>query len=75
MHNLKQVYVLYRLLLAHVDPDREIYLAITDVVFDEFFREPIGELVLDELPLQLLVINPERAEVQQWIPPRSIDRL
>jgi hypothetical protein len=67
-------YVLYRLLLAHVDPDRLIYLAITDVVFDEFFSEPIGELVVQELPLQLLVVNPEKVEIRQWIPSRFIER-
>lgn len=40
-------YVLYRLLLSEVDPGREIYLAVTDIVFDEIFSEPIGELVID----------------------------
>lgn len=63
-------YVLYRLLLGQVDPGREIYLAVTDIVFDEIFSEPIGELVIDELPLQLIVVNIEKSEVRQWIPPR-----
>lgn len=61
-------YVLYRLLLDKVDPEREIYLAVTDVVCDGIFSEPIGELVIDGLPLQLLVVGSEKAEVQQWIP-------
>jgi hypothetical protein len=65
-------YVLYRLLLDKVDPEREMYLAITDVAFDEIFSEPIGELVIDSLPLQLLVVDFEREEVKQWIPSQSI---
>ena len=40
-------YILYRLLLNKVDPGREVYLAITDIVYDEFFSEPIGELVIN----------------------------
>jgi hypothetical protein len=68
-------YVLYELLLQQVDPDREIYLAITDVVFDEVFQEPIGKLVLDNLPLRLLVVSLENAEVLEWIPETSIERL
>ncbi len=62
-------YVLYSLLLGKVDPEREIYLAVTDTVYDELFNEPVGELVVNELPMRLLVINTKRAEVQQWITP------
>lgn len=65
-------YVLYRLLLDEVDPQRDIYLAITDVVYDEIFSEPVGELVIKGLPLQLLVVDSERTEVQQWIPAQPI---
>ena len=61
-------YILYQLLLNKVDPTREIYLAITDVVYDEIFSEPIGEVVINDLPLQLLIVESESAEVQQWIP-------
>ena len=61
-------YVLYRLLLNRVDPDRNLYLAVTDLIYTELFSEPIGELVIDDLPLQLVVVNIAQAEVQQWIP-------
>ncbi|MFQ4136708.1 XisH family protein [Nodosilinea sp. PGN35] len=62
-------YMLYQLLLARVDPERRLYLAVTDTVYDELFREPIGELVLQDLPLNLLVVDVETTEVKQWIPP------
>lgn len=64
-------YVLYRLLLDKVDPDRELYMAVTDVAYDEVFGEPIGELVVNELPMQLLVIDSEKEEVKEWIPRRN----
>lgn len=60
-------YMLYQLLLAQVDPAREIYLAISDVVYDEIFSEPIGKLVIDELPMRLVVIDLQQTEVKQWI--------
>lgn len=63
-------YVLYRLLLGQVEPEREIYMAVTNIVFDGLFSEPIGELVIDQLPLKLVVIDVEKVEVEQWIPPR-----
>lgn len=68
-------YSLYRILLNKVDPRREVYLAVTDIIFDEIFSEPVGELVIHDLPLQLLVVDSEKAEVQQWIPPRFIEKL
>ncbi|MGK7873063.1 MAG: XisH family protein [Xenococcaceae cyanobacterium] len=68
-------YVLYRLLLAKVDPEREIYLAITDITYDEIFSEPIGKVVISDLPLKLLVVDLEKAEVKQWIPPRMTGKL
>lgn len=64
-------YVLYRLLLNRVDPEREIYLAISDITYDEIFNEPIGEVVISDLPMQLLVVDVEKIKVKLWIPPRS----
>lgn len=65
-------YVLYRILLNQVDPGREIYLAVTEVTYDEIFSEPLGKVVISDLPLKLLVVDVEKAEVKQWIPPRAI---
>ena len=52
-------YVLYRLLLEQVDPERELYLAVADTTFDGIFSEPIGELVMRELPMKLLIVDVE----------------
>jgi hypothetical protein len=64
-------YVLYRLLLAQVDPERELYLTVADTTFDGIFSEPIGELVMRELPMKLLIVDVEAQEVKRWIPPRE----
>ena len=64
-------YVLYRLLLNQVDPGREIYLAVTDVTYDKIFSEPIGKLVISELPLKLLIVDINTVKIKQWIPPRT----
>jgi len=67
-------YVLYRLLLNQVDPDRNLYLAVDEATFAEIFSEPVGELVISDLPLSLLIVDVELAEVKQWIPPRQNER-
>jgi XisH protein len=61
-------YVLYQLLLTQVDPERAVYLAITTEIYDNIFQEPLGQLVLRDLPLKLVVVNIELQEVSKWIP-------
>jgi len=61
-------YMLYKLLLKRIEPDREVYLAISDKAYQDIFSEPIGQLVITDLPLNLLVVNLAKMEVEQWIP-------
>lgn len=67
-------YVLYGLLLNRIEPQRKIYLAIPDKAYQELFTEAIGELVISDLPLKLVVINTEKAEVKKWIPTRPTEQ-
>jgi hypothetical protein len=61
-------YLLYKILLNQVDPDRDLYLAISETTYNDIFREPIGQLAIVEIPLKLLIINIEHQEIIQWIP-------
>ncbi|MEZ4637364.1 MAG: element excision factor XisH family protein [Caldilineaceae bacterium] len=67
-------YVLYRLLLNQVDPERILFLAVPKKAYRELFSEPIGELVIKDLPLNLLVVDVEEDEVKTWIPQRPTER-
>lgn len=67
-------YVLYQLLLEQVDP-REVEVAIADTTFEGIFSEPIGELVMRELPMKLLIVDVELVEVKRWIPSRESETL
>jgi XisH protein len=68
-------YVLYRLLLTQVDPERSLYLAVSAQAYEEIFQEPIGQLVIHDLPLNLLIVDTASSKVNQWIPPLSEPRL
>jgi len=59
---------LYKILLNQVDPDRDLYLAISETTYNDIFSEPIGQLAIAEIPLKLLIINIEHQEIIQWIP-------
>lgn len=71
LHQAVGQYVVYKLVLEQLEPDRIVYLAVTDAVYRKVFRRPLGQLIVQRLTLRLLVVNQSRMEVEQWVP--SID--
>ena len=61
-------YILYRNLIQLAqDEYQEIYLAITDEIYETFFQRKSIKAVVKLNQLALLVINTEKEEVVQWI--------
>ena len=67
-------YVIYQLLLKETDPGREIYLAIPNYAYNEIFREPLGKLIIENLPLKLIVVELKTRDVKEWIPKRPPEK-
>lgn len=61
-------YVMYHDILKRTDPDRMLYLAVRRAVFSEIFEEPVGELLLENHRVRLIVFDHRAKEVVQWIP-------
>ena len=59
-------YFLYSKHLGRLEPDRKLYLAIPDKAFKELFEEPIGEVLLQDNDISLIVFEEEQ-EVLRWI--------
>jgi XisH protein len=71
LYDLEQAlgqFLLYSKILEQQEPERTLYLAITYLVFNEIFSEEIGQLMLNKTDLKLIVFNPEKEEIVQWIP-------
>lgn len=60
-------FVLYRNVLAKLDPERELFLAIRQATYVDLFAEPLGKLLIENEGIRLLVFDPERRVVVQWI--------
>jgi hypothetical protein len=60
-------FVVYRALLAQTEPERSLYLAVTTRVYDTVLSEPVGQLVVAEVRLRLLVFDPHQQKVVRWI--------
>jgi hypothetical protein len=54
--------------MAETEPDRMLYLAITEEVFIDIFEEPIGKLMLDKQQVRLLVFDPTTEVIRLWKP-------
>ena len=60
-------YILYLDILARLDPERSLYLGIREDTFMEVFQDPIGEILLENNRLKLLVFDEEKEVITQWI--------
>lgn len=59
---------LYGDALARKEPDRVLFVAVRTQVYRDVFLDPIGAMVLESGRLRLLVFDPERREIERWIP-------
>lgn len=56
----------YRSALRLTEPERTLYLAVPEDVYDEFFRRRFIQRAIEEHQLKLLIFNPEREEIVRW---------
>jgi hypothetical protein len=61
-------YALYKDIMEDVEPGRDLYVAVREVVYADFFQEPIGRLALDKGRLKLIVYDPTTEIIRRWIP-------
>lgn len=61
-------YMLYRGLLRRQEPDRTLYLAVPRRIYETVFASVIGQVVLDDYGVKLIVCDMEHEVVAQWHP-------
>lgn len=61
-------FVLYREILARIDPQRQLYLAVSIDIYESLFLEPIGQLMIETQSLRLLVFDSTAGRIVRWIP-------
>jgi hypothetical protein len=70
IHDLEEAlgqYILYSNILEEQEPERLLYLAVTKVIFNDFFSEPICQLIMRKTVIKLIVFDSQKEEVYQWI--------
>ncbi len=70
MKDLEQAigqYVLYRIFLRRLEPDRELYLAVPQDVVEDVFSEPYGQGFIQDEQGKLFGFDVESEEVTEWL--------
>ena len=76
MEDLEQAvgqFTIYYEVLSRVEPDRELFLAVNEEVYNNLFEEPIGKLLMDSRRIRLLVFDPHSETIRQWTPRNPIE--
>lgn len=60
-------YRMYRDILLKIEPERKPFLAVPAYVYEGIFQEPLGQLMIEEEQLSLLVFDHQQGEIKQWI--------
>jgi hypothetical protein len=61
-------YRLYYHILAEIQPDRRLYLAVPTFGYEGIFKEPVGQLVIQRDNIKLIVFDESQKRIIQWIP-------
>ena len=59
MHDLENAvgqYNIYKSYLKRIAPQRKLYLAISDVVYERFFKQPAVTVIIEEYEVSLLIV-------------------
>lgn len=67
LQKAKGQYDLYEFCLRRTEPERKLYLAIAESVWNSYFQRPSIQDFINEQALSLLIFDVNTAEVVQWI--------
>ncbi len=66
-HKAVGQYANYRSLLRRTEPKRHIYLAVSLGLYESEFQRPSVQAMVEDEKIWLLVFDPDKEEVVQWI--------
>jgi XisH protein len=59
-------FTIYRSVLRRTYPEYALFLAVRDVTYHALFEEPIGQLMIEDENLKIIVLDAEKQEILQW---------
>lgn len=66
-HKALGQFINYRTALSQKEPERIMYLAVPNITYETFFKLELIQLVIKTQNIKLIVYNPSKDELEQWI--------
>ena len=66
-HHALGQFLNYRLMLAEIEPDRTLYLAVPLDVYELFFGQWLPRKAVTQYDLKIIVYNPEKEVLVKWL--------
>jgi hypothetical protein len=60
-------YRVYAEMIAAIEPERKLYLAVSDLIYFDFFQLEAIQDILNQIQLSMLVVNTQTEEIVLWI--------
>jgi hypothetical protein len=60
-------YSIYRTLLERISPERALWLAVAQDIYEDFFRQPAVQDIVSAHTIRVLVFDPTQEEIVEWI--------
>nr|MDZ8036410.1 element excision factor XisH family protein [Nostoc sp. CreGUA01] len=60
-------YLIYKALLSLEYPENELYLAIGEIIYEDFFQKVAIKFILEQYEVSLLVVDMNKQEIVKWI--------
>lgn len=70
VHDIEQAigqYFVYKAVMARTEPERILYLAMHKEVFAEFFEQSLGQFLVTEYKVPLIIFDVEKEEIVKWM--------
>lgn len=61
-------YVVYRSVLAQIEPERTLHLAVPQRVFEGILSERLGQVIIHSQSMQIVVFDESRERIVRWTP-------
>ena len=65
-HNASGQYTNYRLLLKRNDPERKLYMALSDRSYDKISKDPLVWFLIKGHRVKMIIVDVEKEEIVQW---------
>ena len=66
-HGVLGQYLNYQTFMEIQEPDRVLYLAVPDTIYEKFFVDEATQLIVDKFKINLVIFDTQTRTVKQWI--------